>query len=49
MDAIKIIQSRIDVIKVQQGNETNQQNIQMMEYAILQLERMIELIEIECK
>ena len=49
MTALEIIQNRLDALKTQQKNDTMPQNIQMYEFAIRQLERVKELIELEVK
>lgn len=49
MTALELIQKRIEVLKTQQESDTIPQNIQMYEFAIRQLERVKELIELEVK
>lgn len=45
MTPLQIIEQRVSVLKRQRDNETIAQNVQMYEFAIMQLERVLELIK----
>ena len=49
MEVSDIIQSRIDMLNLQQGNDTKPQNVQLYEFAIRQLEMLKESIELQAK
>lgn len=45
MTPLQIIEQRVSVLKTQRDNETITQNVQMYEFAIMQLERIAEMIK----